>query len=892
PARLVFAGVLVSMLAGVLLGTLGLSRTCLADDSTVLRATLDNGLRVVIVRNTLAPVATTTVNYLVGSNETPPGFPGTAHAQEHMMFRGSPGLSADQLAYIGGVMGGRFNADTRHTVTQYYFTVPAEDLDVALHVQALRMRDVLDTEKDWEQERGAIEQEVAQDISSPGYLMYTKLLAALFKGTVYAHDALGTRPSFDKTTAADLKAFHDKWYAPNNAVLIVAGNVDPTTTLDHIKKLFGPIPAKDLPARPKIDLQPVKSQSFTLKSDRPYAQHVIALRMPGLDSPDYAAVDVLADVIDSKRGALYQLVPEGKAFDTSFSYEPLPEAGMAFADVKVPEGTDIAALDKRVRSILSQIAEHGVPADLVAAAKLQERRDLEFTKNSIQGLANVWSEAVAVYGLDSPDQDLARIEKVTVDDVNRAAKKYLRLDQTVTATLVPQHSGKPAASGGFGGQENISLGAVKPTKVPDWAEAALSHVSVPASTTHPTVTKLANGITLIVQPESVSDTISVIGHVKHRASLQVPPGKEGLDMVLGDLFSYGTEHLDRLAYQRALDEIGARAQAGDQFSLRVLADKFDRGVELLADNELHPALPKKAFEVVKHQTLQTVTSRLKSPGYLSDRALRIALFPKDDPVLRQALPKTVSGITIQDVRDYYHQVIRPDLTTIVVIGKVTPERARTVIEKYFGDWTAKGPTPDTDLPAAPDNASSKVAVPDSTRVQDRVDLAETLGLTRKNPDYYALSLGNTVLGGSFYSTRLTRHLRKEAGLVYYVASELDIGKTRGVYYIEYACDPDNVARVQRIVTQELEGMQSEPVSPNELSQAQAYLVRQIPLSEASLEAIAHGFIRRIDLGLPLDEPTVAARNYLQLNAADVQAAFKKWLRPHDLVRVSQGPSPK
>ena len=169
-------------------------------EAGVLRATLTNGLQVIIVRNTLAPVVTTMVNYRVGSDEAPAGFPGTAHATEHMMFRGSPGLSADQLAAISAAFGGDDNADTQQAVTQYFFTTPAENLEVALRVEATRMRDLLPDESLWEKERGAIEQEVAQDLSNPEYVFYEQLLAAVFKGSPYEHSPLGTRPSFDKTT--------------------------------------------------------------------------------------------------------------------------------------------------------------------------------------------------------------------------------------------------------------------------------------------------------------------------------------------------------------------------------------------------------------------------------------------------------------------------------------------------------------------------------------------------------------------------------------------------------------------------------------------------------------------------------------------------------------------
>ncbi len=303
----------------------------------------------VIVHSSLAPVVTTVVNYLVGSNEAPPGFPGTAHALEHMMFRGSPGLSTDQLADIGAAMGGDFNADTQQSVTQFFFTVPKQDLDVALHIESIRMRNLLVTDALWDHERGAIEQEVAGDLSNPEYVFYTKLLSKMFRGSPYEHDALGTRTSFDATTGAMLKKFHETWYAPNNAILVIAGDVDPATTMAEVKDLFAAIPAKTLPARPQVQLAPVKPETLYLTTDLSYGLAVTAFRWPGSNSPDFAAAQVLADVLGSQRSSLCNLVPQGKALSARFSFDSLPQASLAYAQASFPAGGDGVTLLRQVR---------------------------------------------------------------------------------------------------------------------------------------------------------------------------------------------------------------------------------------------------------------------------------------------------------------------------------------------------------------------------------------------------------------------------------------------------------------------------------------------------------------------------------------------------------------
>jgi len=862
-------------------------------DENVLRTTLKNGLKVVIVRNALAPVVTTEINYLVGSNEAPKGFPGTAHALEHMMFRGSKNLSADQLADITAAMGGDFNADTRQTVTQYFFTVPSEDLDVALHIESIRMRNLLCTDSLWENERGAIEQEVAQDLSNPQYIFYTKLLAAMFKGTPYDHDALGTRPSFDSTKGALLKNFHDTWYAPNNAILVIVGDVQPESALNEVKNLFEDIPSRELPKRPVINLEPVTPDTLNLDTDLPYGLAIISFRMPGSNSPDYAAAQILSDVLSNQRGDLYsKLVPTGKALYAGFEYDDLPESGMGFALAVFPKGADSKELINDLQSILNDEINKGLSQDLVEAEKRHELSGAEFQKNSVSGLASAWSEALAVEGRNSPEDDLSMLEKVNTDEVNQAAKKYLSQEHAIYAVLTPQSSGNPVSKKGFGGQESFAPKNPKAVELPTWAAKALGRLKVPGSVVNPVVSTLPNGIKLIVQHEDVSSTVSVYGRIKNNPDLQTPKDHDGVSSVLSQLFEYGSKTLDRVSFQKALDDIGADESAGTSFSVSVLTNNFDKGVQLLADNELNPGLPEPAFKIIQQQSAAEVAGELKSPDYLAGRSLIKGLYPEDDPVQRQTTPETISSLTLDDVRNYYDKVYRPDLTTIVVIGNINPDTAKSVIEKYFGNWQASGEKPNTELPAIPLNKPIDSAVPDKSRVQDKVTLAETMEIIRSNPDYYALQLGNHVLGGAFYATRFYKDLRENSGLVYYVSSSFNVGKTRSTYEVNYSCDPQNVTKARVIIERDLKQMQTSPVTQHELEQAKAMLMREIPLSESSLGSIAGGLLSRSLSDLPLDEPTIAAKKYLSLEAGDIMNAFKKWVRPADFVQVTQGPSPQ
>ena len=852
------------------------------------RATLPNGLRVVVVPDPLAPVVSTQLAYLVGSADAPSGFPGTAHALEHMLFRGAEGLDREQLFELSALMGGNYNASTAETVTQYTYTVPANDLPLVLRIEALRMRGAFIREADWAQERGAIDQEVSRNKSNPGYLMHEAVQAALFKGSPYEHDALGTRPSFERTTADDLRAFYDAWYAPNNAILVIAGAVNPIEAIAQATEAFKDVEPRAVPAHAPVNLPPLEPTSITMPTSQPFGTAALAMRMPGLRAADFAAADILGDVLGSERGKLYGLVPDGKALGAYFSVQGMQGASIGMAAAIFPDGGDPAPLLDAIRGVLAAAASGDIDPDLVEVAKRAELAQLEYASDSINGLARLWARTLAVQGLQSPDELAAAYRAVTLADVQRVARAVLDPAGFVPVVLTPGPGAPRPSAPGFTGTETFAPPTDRAVTLPGWAASALATESPATPVTQPVVTTLANGLTLIVRPEHVSRSVTVQGRVRHTTETAEPAGKEGVAALMERLFDDGTELRDRLAFRKAVDDITARASAGTAFSLQVLAPDFERGMALLAENQRRPAFPAERLAIARTQLVAARVGLVRSPDYRVGRALEASLLPAGDPALRQPSPESLGGLTRDDVLAYYAATIRPDRTTIVIVGDITPEEALRVVQAQFGDWTNPDAPASAELPTVRDNVSMAFRIPDPAASQDRVVLAQTLPLPILSPERYPLLLGNVVLGGGF-SSRLYRDLRVRTGYVYSVSSALEWSRTRGRYTIAFGADPDKVAAARTLAVQNIRAMQTTPVSDAELSRAKAQILRQFPMQQASIAGIAGLYSRLAELGQPLDAVQIASEAYRTMTAEDIRAAFAKWLRPEDLVEVIKGP---
>lgn len=859
-------------------------------DAGIFTRTLGNGLRVVVVEDHSVPIVQTGVWYGFGSLGETSGKTGLAHALEHMLFRGTPEVSAGGLDDITARLGARMNGETNYDYTQFYFEMPADKLDVALFVDADRMAHASLRASDWAIERSAVLNEIDGDASSPFFNLLARVRAAAFPDQPSGRTPLGNRQDVADATVADIARYYHEWYAPNNATLVVAGDVNHSVVFAKAQRYFGTIASKQLPARKR--LTPVAAHGQTVEAQFPFPFEILdlAYSIPGDTQRGEPAVSTLATLLENQRSPFYRaLVQSNVALAIEANADTQLRGGLLDIFIILNPGRSAAEAQTVFQNTLNSVLASGFDPDLVVAAKRLTLAERLYAADSIGGIGDLAGYTYGIVGERISDED-SRLASLTGSDLLAATREYLSRP-TVVGHLSPN------ASPPRGNSEKSSAAATDdfsrripngPIVQPAWIAKAIRMPTTARSPLEPVAFRLSNGLRVLVQVKNDRPTFVLRGKIASSPAFE-PLGKQGIIRLASSAADYGSASYPFAQRRKTTDEMGAFVTTGQDFSAQGESRDFDRIVNVVADGEEHPTFADPWLDVERSQLANSLQSESSISGVMIERAYNRLLLSSDDPSLREPTPPSVQGITREDLVAYTSQYWRPDLTTIAVVGNVSPERVRSTLESAFGSWRRAGARPDPRLMPLPPASSGHDYIGTATN-QVYIRLGQP-ALSRSNRDYDTFLVMNQILGGSgAFESRLWQELRQKRGLVYNVSSSLDSDADRGDFRVELNASPQRVVEAVEFVRRELERLQSEPVSDTELAEAKVRLAGNALLDESSSVGQTK---QLLDIGvndLPLDYYRTLNERFARITPADVQRVARQYLHPGRLVEVYAGPS--
>jgi len=870
---------------------LGSAQTNGPGDAGIYSSTLSNGLRVIVVEDHAAPVVQTAMWYHFGSLDETPGKTGLAHALEHMMFRGTSNVSAGGLDDITARLGAQMNGETTYDYTQFYFIMPSDKLDVALYLEADRMAHAALRQADWSIERGAVLNELQGDEGSPFFTLLSRVRAAAYPGQPAGRTPTGDIADVERATAADIAKYYREWYAPNNAALVVAGDVDHRAVFAKAEHYFGSIKRRTLPARVASHPTPV-SHTVSVESNLPFPFEILdlAYAVPGDTEAGEPEISTLTALIDNQLSPFYQaLVQSNIALAIDAQEDTQLKGGLFNVFIVVSPGHTADEAHSVFQATMDNVLAGGFSPDLVDAAKSLTIADRLYNADSVDGAGDLAGYTYGIVGEKIADED-SRLAAITPASLLTITKTYLRRP-TVVGRL------STSASGPQGGSDKSSAAITDdfskrtpngPIVVPSAIRAAVQAPTSARSTLAPVAFTLPNGIHVIVQEKHDRSTFMLSGDIASSAAF-IPAGKEGLARLAGSLADYGSANYPFAARRRAIDMMGASVENGEGFSARGRASDFGEIVKILADGEMHPSFSEPWLSLQRDQLAGSLRQENSISGVQIDRAYQALLSTPDDPALRRPDSDSVNGLTRDDLLHYVSTYWRPDLTTIAVAGDVTPDSVRAALTSAFGSWNVGGAAPDARAQAyASAHTGHEYIGTDSGQVYIRLGQP---ALARGSNDYDTFMVLNQILGASgAFESRLWQELRQKRGLVYSVGSTVEAGPDRGDFRIEINASPQRVTEAVAFVRDELRRLQNEPVTPTELAEAKLRLVSDALLEEAGIDGQVSQLLDIERNHLPIDYYRTLNDRYAGITAADVQRVARMYLAPDHLIEIFAGPS--
>ncbi len=849
---------------------------------------LPNGLRVFLKPIPTSTAVTTMVVYKVGSSDEDLTFTGLSHYLEHLMFKGTARLKPGDIDQITQRYAGNNNAYTTTDLTAFHFTFPAGRWRPALEIEVDRMRNLrIDKEHEFDKEKGAVINELAGNEDSPWDLEYKAILPLLFgKEHPYGHPVIGVTKHVRDANEKVIKAHYDRWYHPNNAVLVMVGGFDSDEALAAIHKLFGPIPSAKLPPRNPLPAKAAKLPArLEMASRFSVARVLIGFPTVRSGEPDQPALAVLEAVLARGKGSrLYRTLVEGQAVASSVSADNSPGRypGWFSVSAEVLPGKDRATVEKLLRKELVQLGTEEVSADELKRAQQLILTSTIFGRESTMGLATSIGEAVTIADLDLARKYLPRILAVTAADLQRVAKKYLDLEKSATVWSVPA---KKAAA-----------------LAPDVSHP--SHLSHPSHSSHratPAADRfdlkkaqrvvLPNGLVLVLFENHRLPIFEARVELRE-ASIYQSDDKLGVAILTGALLDEGTAKQSGAQVAAAIENVGGSlSMTGSGGSVRVLAPDRKRGLELLLECLTEPRFRKEAFARAKARLLAEIGESETQPETRAQRLFRSLAYGKN-PLGRPAegTTKTVSGLNPADCAAFHQKVFVPNNAIVAVVGDFDSKALVAEIRALSAGWKKAELTHPVLPPVEKPKAFTEkiLTMPEASQLQVYMG---NVGIRRSNPDYYKLLVMDYILGtGTGFTDRLSSRLRDREGLAYTVSATITstAGLEPGLFTCYIGTDRENLAKVKKMFLEELNRIRDSKPSAKELADVKAYLTGSRLLEFATITGIARQLLAIERYGLGFDYLEHFQKAVAAVTAEDVQEVAKKYIHPTRMVLVAAG----
>lgn len=850
--------------------------------------TLDNGLRLIVHEDHKAPVVAVNVWYHVGSRNEKRGQTGYAHLFEHLMFQGSQNVQEEYLTLLPAMGATDLNGTTWLDRTNYYQTVPVGALDKTLFVESDRMGHLLPVldQDALDEQRGVVQNEKRQRDNQPYSSIWQKTVENLFPPDhPYSWSTIGSMEDLEAASLEEMHQWFSTYYGPNNAVLVVAGDVDPQQVRDRVAHYFGDIPpGPPLATRSEWIPRHSHERRITVQDRVPQERIYLAWTGPRWGTEEAAHLGLALDVLASgKNSRLYQrlVYEEQTVSDLDLTAIFFEIAGVIILELSVKNGEDPAEVERIAREELAKLIAKGPTRTELERVQTAERaaflRGLEKVGGS-GSKSSVLAEH-AVYGGDPGlyAQWQATVANASRDQLRSALDRWLGQQAAFVANYVPYPQLNTATEGADRSAMPQQL-EPEPATFPEFSRSTLD-----------------NGLELVVV-ERPGLPILNLNLIVRAGYATDPDGRSGEASLAMAMLDEGTGSMDALEISEQLALLGAQLSTRARLdystvSLSALTENLDESLAIFSEIALQPSFPEDELERVRSQYLTKIQQEKSRPLSVAIRLMPGLLYgdghPYAKPLTGSGYESTIAALSRTNLVSWHDSWFRPNNASLVVVGDTTLEQIKPKIEKLFRNWRA-GEVPTQPVPPIPAMDSAKFFLVDKPEAEQSFILVGQLFPPMNNPDEIAIEAMNDILGGQS-SARINMNLREDKGWSY-GAFSLILSTAAQRPWLAYAPVQSDqtgpaVAEMKREITRLLGEV---PARAEELEQVKRSNILSLPGRWETGPTVLRDLNRIVSFDLPDDYWDRYAKELGAISLEQVNAAAGKYLSSDQLVWVVIG----